>query len=45
MSAFDPSDRIPSEISFTGFSTLRLLVGVGVTCAGLWAVIAITVGG
>lgn len=45
MSAMDPSDRFRSEISFTSFSTLRLLCGVGVTCAALWAVIAMTVGG
>lgn len=38
------SARIRSEFNFTELSTFKLLLGVGVTCAGLWAVIASTVG-
>jgi len=45
MSSIDLSDRSRSEFKFTELSTVRLLVGVGFTCAGLWAVIAVTIGG
>lgn len=36
---------VKSEFNLTELSTLSLLIGVGVTCAGLWAVIASTIGG
>lgn len=38
------SVRSRSKLNFTGLSTLRLLVGVGFTCAVLWAVIVTTIG-
>ncbi len=44
MPSSDLSGRNRPEFSFTKLSTLRLLLGVGCTCAALWAVIASTVG-
>lgn len=36
--------RLQSKLKFTALSTLRLLLGVGFTCALLWIVIASTIG-
>lgn len=36
--------RFRSKLKFTALSTLRLLLGVGFTCALLWIVIASTIG-
>ena len=44
MPSIDRSGRIRAELNFTELSTFRLLIGVGCTCAALWAVIATTVG-
>ncbi len=37
------SDSVRPPFNFTEISTRRLLIGVGLTCAVLWAVIAATV--
>lgn len=44
MPSIGPTGRIRSAFNFTELSTLKLLIGVGLVCAGLWAVIATTVG-
>ena len=38
------SVRLQSKLKFTALSTVRLLLGVGFTCALLWIVIATTIG-
>ncbi len=39
------SGRARSGFNFTELSTARLLLGVGATCAMLWAIIVSTVAG
>lgn len=44
MSAIEEPGRSRPEFSLTELSTVWLLAGAGFTCAGIWAVIATTIG-